>query len=217
MEMNIKNIVQIIIRGIYDQTMNCITYDLHCLDPPSLTSGMLDFYGIKSFSSKNSFWKNIDIFIGRYNNSIIYRGRFGEFKIVLDHSIDEIFRIENTNIYVDALDCESLNCKPVPRSHILRVYLEGRYSNRIILKINIVTLLRMAINENPYFGKCLEEFIQNPFEVKNILHIASCSMLVLSKHRSIYDILFNRTPKNIAEILRHSPLLRKVNIDVKSD
>lgn len=210
LNLKLNKIVAIVVKAIDNQVGNCLRYNLHCLDPPCITSGQLDSYGLKNYSAKASFWRAVDSVASRYNGVVIFRGRFGVFKLLLIHNIEEVYRIENTMVYVDPLDCEYLNCTAIPKTHSLRIYIEGSYSNRVIFRMNIVTLLKLAITENPYFKDCLERFAEKPFSEENILHIASCSLGVLSKHRSIYDILFNRYPRNIAEALRHIPILRSI-------
>ncbi len=208
--MKLNEIVILLIKAITNQVDNCLKYNLNCLDPPCITSGQLNVYGLKNYSTKASFWRNIDSIASRYNGITIFKGRFGVFKLFLVHSIEEVYRVENTLIYVDPLDCEYVNCIAVPRTHSLRIYLEGSYSSRVILKVNIVTLLKLAITENPYFKECLERFAEEPFSKERVIHIASCSLSVLSKHRSIYDVVFNRYPKNISEVLRHIPILKNL-------
>lgn len=198
----------IIVKAICDQVSNCLRYNLNCLDPPCITSGQLDVYGLKNYSTKASFWRNVDLIASKYNGITIFRGRFGVFKLFLNHGIENAYKIENTSVYVDPLDCEYVSCVGIPKTHSLRVYLEGSYSDRVILRINIVTLLKLAVIENPYFRDCLERFAEDPFNEKSLIHIASCSLSVLSKHRSIYDILFNRYPKSISDALKRIPILR---------
>uniref|UniRef100_A0A7C5XGK1 Uncharacterized protein n=1 Tax=Ignisphaera aggregans TaxID=334771 RepID=A0A7C5XGK1_9CREN len=210
--MKVYDAITLIIKAVNDQVSNCLRYNLNCLDPPCITSGQLDSYGLKSYSSKASFWRAIESIVSKYNGVVVFRGRFGVFKLLIVHSIEESYRIENTSIYVDSLDCEYVNCSIVPKTHSLRIYLEGSYSDRVIFRMNIITLLKLAISENPYFRECLERFSEEPFKESNIIHIASCSLGVLSKHRIIYDILFNRYPKNIIEVLRHIPVLRNILI-----
>lgn len=208
--MKIDEVMVIVVRAVSDQVSNCLRYNLNCLDPPCITSGQLDGYGLRNYSSKASFWRAVDSIVSRYNGITVFRGRFGVFKLLLVHSIEEVYRVENTPIYVDSLDCEYVNCTTVPKTHSLRIYLEGSYSNRVIFRMNIVTLLKLAIAENPYFKECLERFAENPFDRGRLIHIASCSLSVLSKHRSIYDVLFNRYPKDITEVLRRVPALRRI-------
>lgn len=198
----------LVVKAINNQVSNCLRYNLNCLDPPCITSGQLDVYGLRNYSTKASFWRSIDSIASKYNGITIFKGRFGVFKLFLVHSIENAYKIENTSIYVDPLDCEYVNCIGVPKIHSLRLYLEGSYSNRVILRMNIVTLLKLAITENPYFKECLERFAEEPFNEKRIVHIAGCSLGILSKHRSIYDILFNRYPKSISDALRRIPILK---------
>jgi hypothetical protein len=207
--MKILDVAKIIIRTTYDQVMNCVRYYLHCLDPPSTTSGMLDRYGLDTYAKKLSFWRSVDTIISKYNNVKLFKGKFGDFKLVMVHAIEEVYKVENSDIYVDPLDCNYLKCVATPRSHTLRIYLEGVYSERVILRINIVTLLKIAISENPYFRECLEEFVENPVSVDVIMKLANCSLSVLSKHRSIYEMLFNKHAKNVLDVLKHSPIVWK--------
>ncbi|MEM1645602.1 MAG: hypothetical protein QXL96_07020 [Ignisphaera sp.] len=207
--MKVLDAVKIIISSTYAQTLNCIRYDLHCLDPPSITSGMLDRYGIETYAKKLSFWKIVDTIISRYNNLTLFKGRFGVFKLVLNHDIEEVFKVENSDIYVDSLDCNYLSCVATPRSHTLRIYLEGMYGERVILRMNIVTLLKLAIVENPYFRECLDEFVANPLSIETITRLANCSLGILAKHKSIYELLFSKHTKNAKDILKYSPLLKK--------
>ncbi|MEM1526780.1 MAG: hypothetical protein QW775_03580 [Ignisphaera sp.] len=207
--MKVLDVVKIIINSTYVQTLNCIRYDLHCLDPPSVTSGMLDRYGIETYAKKLSFWKTVDIIISKYNNIALFKGRFGVFELSLNHDIEEVYKVENSDIYVDSLDCNYLNCVATPRSHTLRIYLEGMYGERVILRINIVTLLKLAIVENPYFRECLDEFVVNPLSLETITRLANCALGILSKHKSIYELLFSKHAKNATDVLKHSPFLKK--------
>lgn len=215
--MRLSDVVRIIVRATYDQVLNCVRYDLHCLDPPILTSGMLDHYGFNNYAKKLSFWKTVDIVISKYNGIVLFKGRFGLFKLILSHDIEEVYRVENSNIYLDALDCNYLRCITTPRSHTLRVYLEGTYGERTILRINIVMLLKIAVMENPYFRECLEEFASNPLIVETILRMANCAMSVITRHRSIYELLFDRHTKDVLDVLKHSPLLRKYLSIIKEE
>lgn len=207
--MKVADAVKIIVKGFYDQVMNCVKYNLRCLDPPCLTSGMLDAYGIHNYSAKTSFWRVVENIVDRYNGVEIFRSRFGSFKIALHHDIEETYRIENTNIYIDLLDCDIGNCSITPRSHVLRIYLEGAYSNRVVLRINVVTLAKLAIFENPYFKDCLETFASDPFSPASINTLAKCIAATLYKHQSIYDILFAKKPKSVVDIVKQSPLIRR--------
>jgi len=205
----IPDVAKIIIKGFYDQVMNCVKYNLHCLDPPCLTAGMLDQYGISNYSAKTSFWKAVDNIISKYNGVEIFRSRFGSFKLVFYHNIEEIYRIENSNIYVDVLDCDIVECDITPRSHVLRIYLEGEYSNRVVLRINVVTLAKLAVFENPYFKDCLELFAIDPFSLSSIISLTKCIAVTLHRHQSIFSILFNRKPKDVVDIVKRSPLIKK--------
>jgi len=207
--MKIQEAIGIIIRSTYDQVLNCLRYELHCLDPPSVTSGMLDKYGVESYAKKLSFWRTVDNIISRYDNTVLFKGKFGVFRLAIVHEIEEVYRVENEDIYVDPLDCDYLSCSATPRSHSLRIYLEGVYSERVILRINIITLLKMAVAEAPYYRECLEEFVEDPLSLGKVLKLANCSLSVLTRHRAIYDILFNKKPGSGLDILRHSPILRR--------
>jgi len=207
--MKVLDVVKLIIRATYDQVMNCIRYYLHCLDPPSTTSGMLDRYGLDTYAKKLSFWKTVDNIISKYNNVELFKGKFGDFRLVMVHAIEEAYKVENSDIYIDPLDCSYIKCTATPRSHTLRIYLEGIYSERVILRINIVTLLKLAITENPYFRECFEEFVENPTSTEVIMKLANCSLSVLSKHKSLYEILFNKHTKNVLDILKRSPIARR--------
>uniref|UniRef100_A0A7J2U3V5 Uncharacterized protein n=1 Tax=Ignisphaera aggregans TaxID=334771 RepID=A0A7J2U3V5_9CREN len=205
----IAEAVEIIIRGVYDQVMNCVRHDLHCLDPPCLTSGMLDLYKIHNYSTKINFWKAVEEIVRRYNNVELFKSRFGLFRLVFHHGIEEVYRVNGANIYVDVLDCDTAKCSVTPRSHVLRIYLEGVYNNRVILRMNIVTLIKIAIYENPYFRDCVENFAQNPFEQQTVFSLAQCTLAILFKHKSIFDLLFTKMPKDINEIVKRSPILKK--------
>ncbi|MEM1720626.1 MAG: hypothetical protein QXD57_03055 [Ignisphaera sp.] len=207
--MKMLDAIIIIIQSIYEQVLNCLRYDLHCMDPPIITSGLLDKYGIDKYPKKLSFWKIIDYIISRYNEVVIFRSRFGLFKLYLSHDIEEIYRIENSDIYVDALDCNYIKCTMVPRSHVLRIYLEGMYNERVVLRINIVTLLKLAIVENPYFRECLEDFVSDPMSLTSIMKIVNCSTSIIMKHKNIYNLLFNKHLKTALDVIKYSPLLRK--------
>lgn len=207
--MKLIDAVRIIIHATYSQTLNCIKYNLHCLDPPSVVSGMLDHYGLDNYTKKLSFWKAVDTIVSKYNGVVIFKSRFGLFKLVINHSIEEVYRVENSDIYLDILDCSYMKCVATPRSHTLRIYLEGEYSKRVILRMNIITLLKIAIYENPYFRECLEEFVADPLSPKAMLKIANCAMDVVARHRNIYGLLFSRHAKDAVEALRYSPLLKK--------
>ncbi|MEL9940876.1 MAG: hypothetical protein QXH86_07670 [Ignisphaera sp.] len=207
--MKVSDVVKIAARGVYDQTINCVKYNLRCLDPPCLTSGMLDSYGLHNYSAKTSFWRAVENIISKYNGVEIYRSKFGSFKLFLHHGIEEAYRIENTNIYVDALDCDLVNCGITPRSHVLRVYLEGAYSDRVVLKINVVTMAKIAISENPYFKDCLEVFASDPLSPASILTLTKCIAATLYRHQRIYEILFAKKPRSAMDIIRQSPLIRR--------
>lgn len=205
----LSDVLMIVIRSTYDQVLNCLRYDLHCMDPPILTSGMLDRYGLNNYAKKISFWKSIDNIISRYNEVILYKSRFGLFKIILSHCVEEVYKIENSDVYIDTLDCNYAKCATIPRSHVLRVYLEGYYNERIILRINIITLLKLAVSENPYFRECLEDFVSNPLSFQSTTKIMNCSLSIIEKHRNLYDLLFNKQTKDILDIVRHSPIVKK--------
>ncbi|MCI4436010.1 MAG: hypothetical protein JHC33_04275 [Ignisphaera sp.] len=207
--MRFDEVVKIIIRATFDQVMNCLRYNLYCLDPPTITSGMLDAYGIHNYVTKTSFWKTVEEMVKKYNNTVLFKGEFGAFRFVFSHVIEEVYKVEGTDIYVDVLDCSNIKCDVVPRSHALYVYIEGEYNNRVILRLNVVTLLKLAIYENPYFRDCLEQFVQDPFSMDKIVEIAQCSYSILTKHRSIFDAIFGQRHKDLEHIIRRSPLLKK--------
>lgn len=207
--MKTSDVARIIIKAVYDQVLNCIRYDLHCLDPPCITSGMLEKYGFNSYVRKMSFWRSIDEIAARFNNIVVFKGKFGLFKLILSHDVEEVYRIEDGDVYVDVLDCNYIKCSITPRSHVLRIYLEGVYGGRVILRINLVTLLKMAIAENPYFRECLDKFVGNPLEPRSILYVAQCALSIITRHRSIYKLLFDKRSANTLDILRHSPILRE--------
>jgi len=205
----IADVVKVVIRAIYDQVMNCVKFDLHCLDPPCLTSGMLDSYGLHNYSTKMNFWKTVEEIARKYNNIELFKSKFGLFRLVFHHTIEEVYRVDGTSIYVDMLDCDIVKCSTTPRSHILRIYLEGVYGDRVILRINVVTLAKMAIYENPYFKDCLENFTQNPFQQQSVFTLTQCVLVILYRHKSIFDLLFVKRPKDVSEIIKRSPLVKK--------
>jgi hypothetical protein len=207
--MKLIDVVRIIIKAIYDQVTNCLRYNLHCMDPPCITSGMLDRFGLHNYSSKMSFWKAVEEIIEKYNNVELFKSRFGLFRLAFHHDIEEVYRISGTDVYIDVLDCDIVKCDITPRSHVLRVYLEGMYGNRITLRINIIMLIKMAIYENPYFRECLEGFVQNPFQQQTITTLLQCILAILYKHKSIFDMLFVKRPKDVNEVLKKSSLLRR--------
>lgn len=207
--MKLTNVIKLVIRLIYDQVLNCIRYDLHCLDPPIVTSGMLDKYGLDNYAKKLSFWKTVETIVSKYNGIILFKGKFGLFKLVLNHNVEEVHRIEGSDVYIDSLDCNYVKCTITPRSHTLRIYLEGVYGERVILRMNIITLLKIAIAENPYFRECLDEFVADPLEYKAIMRISNCALSIITKHKNIYDILFNKHARDITDILKYSSILKK--------
>jgi len=205
----IADVVKVVIRAIYDQVMNCVKFDLHCLDPPCLTSGMLDSYRLHNYSTKMNFWKTVEEIARKYNNIELFKSKFGLFRLVFHHTIEEVYRVDGTSVYVDMLDCDIVKCSTTPRSHALRIYLEGVYGDRVILRINVVTLAKMAIYENPYFKDCLENFAQNPFQQQSVFTLVQCVLVILYRHKSIFDLLFVKRPKDVSEIIKRSPLVKK--------
>lgn len=208
--MELKKVVQYIVRGIRDQVNNCVDLNLHCLDPPSITSGLLDSYGLRSYSAKAGFWRGVDLLISRYSPLHIFKSRFGNFYLVLNHTIEEVYRVEGAEAYVDRLDCDYVECTTIPRSHVMRTYLEGYYDNRVVLRMNLVCVLKIALSENPYFRRCLDSFAENPFSPTSMCNIAKCVLALLYKHRTLYALLFRKELKSFAEVARFSPLLKRI-------
>ncbi len=206
--MELKDVLRIVVRAVYEQSLTCIEHGLLCLDPPVLTSGMLKRYGIRSDHVILNFWKAVDRIITTHRTVPIYRSRYIDFEIQFQHRIEEVYKLSDLGMYVDPAECMERNCIAVPHAHVLKVYLEGKYGGYLALRLNVVTLIKIVSHYEPKFMLCLHDFSENPLSLDKLVKFAECVYSLFTRHRSMLQNLLDRLPESFEGFLNLSPLLR---------
>jgi len=208
--MNINEVLKMVIRSLVDQAKACIEYDLKCIDPPVLTSGMLRYYGIHSDHTIASFWKTLDKLIAMYKDLELYRSKYMNFKFVLQHRVDDAYRIANTNIYVDPIDCSTRKCVVAPHTHVLKIYIKGFYEDKAIVELNVIGILKIVLHYEPILIECLSKFVENPFSTNSVLKLVNCIYNIVLRHREVLSELLDTIPTSLDSFIKRSPLLRHI-------
>ncbi len=200
--------LRIVARSVYEQALACIEHELLCLDPPALTSGMLKQYGIRSDHVILNFWKAIDRIIAAYRTVPVYKSKYISFELQLQHRIEDVYKLSDLGVYVDPAECMERNCIAVPHTHVLKIYLEGRYEGYLALRLNVVTLIKMISHYEPKLMSCLRDFSENPLSPTELVRFASCIYSLFTRHRGILQNLLDRLPESFEGFLNLSPFLR---------
>ncbi len=207
---SLRDIVRIVVRGLLDQTRLCIDLDLKCIDPPTLTSGMLRRYGVSSDHVVLNFWNKLSKILEKSNRFEIYRSRCISVNLVLIHRLSKVRKLVEHDAYVDPLDCIDKVCVVAPHSHVLKTYLEYRCCTGLRIRWNLVSLLRLVASRDPSFLECVESFAQDPTSIDRVLNIAQCVLRLLNTYRRPLMHVFDRIPSNLQELVKVSPFLRKI-------
>ncbi len=206
--MDLELIANIIARAVRDQVKVCIEYDLKCIDPPALTSGMLKRYGIRSDHAIVGFWRKLVKVLSRCGRVRIYQSKYMAFDLVFIHSVEDVYRLVDEDAYVDPIDCEHRRCVVAPHSHTLRIYLEGMYGTRLDLKLNLISVLRIVLAREPRFVYCLDKYVQSPISSESIVKMAMCILSLATKYRNALVRVLDKVPSNIETLAMLSPVLR---------
>ncbi len=208
--MDVVTLIKMVARGIVDQSVKCVEVGAKCIDPPSLTSGMLRRYGLHSEHTILNFWRNLDKLISRFGRICIYRSRHMDFYLTMLHRLEEVYYAHDIDMYVDPLDCEEHECTSAPHTHTLKVYIEGRYGDRTEISLNLVYLLSIAIARDREFKRCLEDFASNPTSVPSIVRIARCVHRLMMENRGVLERILEKVPEDIGSFFNLSPVLRRL-------
>ncbi len=191
----------------------CLQYNLECRDPYVVTSSYLYSLGYSQYRIRK-LWKflsaepNIEVVIYKYKNSLF------TIRLVYERGPVKHLVIDGFHIPVDDFDASRHPFSHIifsPKAHRGVIYIEGRISEHINIKVNIIRILLLL---SRYFGNDIVSiFLQ---EVRNILWGRSdklASILLNFFNNSdlkFLEILLPRVPKTLDDLIKLSPSIRKI-------
>ncbi|MGC8566984.1 MAG: hypothetical protein ACP5M8_04975 [Caldisphaera sp.] len=189
---------------------NCIDKKIRCRDPPLATSRLLRIIGLSEYQERN-YWKIARDLI-KQPKFILYKFGAVEFSLSFEVKTEKIYHING--IPIDYIDCRLLNkeCKVTNKGYTFYVYLIGKIEKSYI-KSNSVNLLNILSMYNKDIVLGLLDSIRSSISngpagleslIENILWILKISTV---------DLILPKIPKSIPELLKYSPMLRKLAKD----
>ena len=194
----------------------CIELNLECRDPYLLTTSFLYSLGYTQYRIRK-LWKVLssakvyEIIIYKYINSIF------SIKMVYEHGPVTHIIVDGIHIPVDRLDVarhHSLQIVKTPHSHKAVAYLEGKISEHINVKINIIRILVLLYKSQ---GKEVVEKLLNEIEKLMLGRYSKLDReilnIILKSNCEILQLLVPKVPRNLDDLYRLSPALRKLRAE----
>jgi len=210
-----RDYLYLILRGIDNQCVTCARFNLWCIDPPALTSGMIKRFAGLSDHAIETFWKFVDSTLRPKLPIKIFKIDDVIFLLAMEHMKTHIRYSRKYNVYLDDIDCfinEDLECIEVPISHVMKVYLVGSYGEEVKIKLNVVFILKTLYKYSPRLYNNLMNSIKSLIYngTSSISDLISCIIKILMRYRGILRELVGPLPLNKKAILNSSPVLRKL-------
>lgn len=194
----------------------CTNYNLDCRDPPLATTRLLYSMGYSQYLIR-SMWKALQSSPG---TPVLYKYRNATFNLMVKTSIEAVCSISYNGLIIplDAMDAIKIKrgghlCHFTPRSHTVRIYLNGNVLEHVEIRINIIRLLTLMARD---YG--LERTFSLLDSLTNVIWRRGSgeleSFLLEALHnegyRRILSFILPYVPKTPEEIYKVSPALRRI-------
>ncbi len=196
------------IRRVYSK---CAELNLKCTDPPCVISPLLKCLGYNEYQVRR-FWSILES-LGSSISLEIYRHSLAHFNLVLSYRKETVMHLRNNCIPLDEIDCLRLGseCIKTPHAHALYVYIDGRIEHTSI-RVNVIRALYFLYLKNPRIvDELMNALIDVIWERGSPLKLYNMVLSALNIGSSILQLILPIVPGNIRDLLRLSPILRKIS------
>ncbi len=195
------------IRMIYTK---CAELGLRCNDPPCVITPLLKCLGYNEYQIRR-FWATFED-LGNGIVLEIYRYSLARFNLVISYRKETVMHLRHKCIPLDEIDCRRLGseCIKTPHSHALYIYIDGRVENTVA-RLNVIRILYFLYSKNPRVVDELMEALRGVIWNRgNVLELYDKVLSGLRIGSSVLKLILPLVPSNVEELLRLSPILRRI-------
>lgn len=221
MSRDMLRLFEAVVTGLRDIAKLCASrHRLRCIDAPAFTTTFLRSRGFGEYTIRRIWRAAHDPNVSKGQIIYKYHGIVFRLKPRLEHGT--AFHHADTMTPLDRIDCLSLGdkCYEVPHCNSFYIYIEGRLGYAS-LRINVSYLVGLLSRTRSDFLTRFLEFadrvIKRPRdEFEAIAVLVEEVMDVLESEDKLLSLILPYVPRSLDELLRVSPLAKKLYIELIS-
>jgi hypothetical protein len=201
--------IEMITRSAFKVAECCARLNIHCRDPPAVTTSTLYGLGYNQYQVR-SFWE-----WARESSPMeatLYQSRGALFRIVAIHSTGALREYpcsDGIKIPLDELDSRRLYYEYAPNAHKLYIYVEGGYGG-VGLKVNVERLMSiLARVDETLLNTLANAIVKEAWGRTSESDLEEHVWALINKWRDALSMILPSVPHNRESMTKYMPLLRR--------